>query len=75
MKVHLCVQAGAEAVNESDRAQVQAGGVCLCSAGAMRLQTLLHHAQDAQCRIERALVALEVVAQAFGHRQHPLAHR
>ncbi len=75
MKVHMRVQAGAKAVDESDRAQVQAGGVCLCSAGAMGLQTLLHHAQeDAQFGIERALVALQVVAQAFGHRQYPLAH-
>ncbi len=62
-------------MNEGDRAQVQAGGVCLFSAGAMGLQTLLHHAQEnEQCRIECALVALQVVAQAFGDRQHPLAH-
>ncbi len=60
MKVHMRVQAGAKAVDESDRAQVQAGRVCLCSAGAMGLQAVLHHAQeDAQRRIERALVALQ----------------
>jgi hypothetical protein len=41
----------------------------------MGLQTLLHHAQeDAQCRIECTLVTLQVVAQAFGYRQNPLAH-
>ena len=76
MKVPMCVQAGAEAVNESDRAQVHSRGVCQSRTGATGLQALLHHAQeDAQCRIECALVALQVVAQAFGHRQHPLAHR
>ena len=35
---------------QGDRAQVQAGGVSLCSTGASRQQALLHHAQeDAQC--------------------------
>jgi len=63
-------------VDEGDRAQVQVGWVNLCSAGAMGLQALLHHAQkDTQRRIECTLVALQVVAQPFGHRQHPLAHR
>ncbi len=62
------VQAGAKAVDESDCAQVQAGGVCIGSAGAMGLQTLLHHAQEnTQCRIECTLVALQEVAQTFGH--------
>ncbi len=66
MEVHMRVQAGAKAVNECDRAQVQAGGISLCSAGAMGLQALLHHAQeDAQCRIERAFVTLQVVAQTL----------
>ena len=60
---------------------MQAGRVCLCSAGAMGLQTLLNHTQEnAQCGLQCALVALQVVAlqvvaQAFGDRQHPLAHR
>ena len=63
------VQTGTKAVDESDRAQVQTGGVSLCSTGAMGLQALLHHAQeDAQRRIECALVALQVVAQTLGHR-------
>jgi len=62
-------------VVERDRAQVQVGWVNLCSAGAMGLQALLHHAQkDTQRRIERALLALQVVAQPFGYRQNPLAH-
>ena len=68
MKVHMRVQAGAKAVDEGHRAQVQAGRVTLCCAGTMVLQALLHHAQeDAQCGIERTLVALQVVTQAFGY--------
>jgi len=59
MEMHMRVQAGAKAVDEGDRAQVQAGGVTLCCAGAMGQQTLMHHPQeDAQCGVERTLVAL-----------------
>ena len=66
---------GTKPVDESDRTQVQTGWVTLCRTGAMGLQTLLHHAQeDTQCPIECAFVALQVVAQTLGHRQHPLAH-
>ena len=45
--------------------------VNLRSAGAMGVQTCAHHAQeDMQCRVECTLVALQVIAQAFGDRQH-----
>ena len=54
-------------MNESDHAQVQAGAVCQSRTGAMGLQALLHHAQeDAQWRIECALVALQVVRRRLG---------
>ena len=69
------VQAGTKAVDEGDCAQVQTGRVTLCRTGAMGLQALLHHPQEnTQCRIECALVALQVIAQTLGHRQNPLAH-
>ena len=73
MKMRMRVQAGTKPVDEGDRAKVQVCRVCLCSTGAMNLQALLHHAQkDTQRRIERAFVALQVVADAF---QHLPAHR
>ena len=76
MKVHMGIQAGAKPVDKGDSTQVQVGRVSVGSILASRYQTLLHHAQeDAQRCIERTLVALQVVANAFGHRQHPLAHR
>ena len=66
---------GTKAVDEGDRAQVPAGGVSQSRTGAMGQQALLHHVQkDAQRRIECTLVALQVIAQPFGRRQHPLAH-
>ena len=37
------VEAGAEAMDESDRAQVQVDRVSQRRTGAMGLQTLLHH--------------------------------
>jgi len=68
VKVHIRVQAGAKAVDESDGAQLQVGRVSLCRTGAMALQTLLHHSKEnTQRRIECALVALQAVAQPFGH--------
>ena len=60
---------------QGDRAQVQTVRVNLRSAGAMGVQTCAHYAQeDTQCRVERTLVALQVIAQAFADRQHPLVH-
>ena len=65
------VQAGAKAVNEGDRSQVEAGRVCAGRTGSMGLQALLHYPQkDTQRSIECTLVALQVVAQSFGHRQN-----
>lgn len=59
MKVRMRVQAGAEPVDERDRTQVQAGGVCFGSTVTVGLQALLYHLQkDAQCGIECTLVAL-----------------
>ena len=57
MKMHMRVQAGAEAVNESDCAQVQVGRVYLCRTGAMGLQALLNEPVYGALRVTRSVRA------------------
>jgi hypothetical protein len=76
VEVHMAVQAGAEAVDKSDCANVQGRSVHLRRTGAVGLQSMRNDAQEnAQHHVEHRPVALHVVAQPLGHRQHPLAHR
>jgi hypothetical protein len=76
MEVHVIVQAGAKAVYEGDRTDVQGGGVYIGGAWRMSLQALRNDPQeDAQHHIQHYPIALHEVAQPLGNRQHPLAHR
>ena len=55
------------------KAVARAPGIC---AGAMLVQTALNDAQEnAQRCVELRPITLQKIAQPFGHRQHPLAHR
>ena len=72
VKVEVGIEAGAETVDEGHRTEVRRGA---CT-GAVRLQVLLHHAQEqAQGSTLEIGVAVQEVAQPLGHRQDPLAHR
>ena len=76
MKMHMLVQARAKPVDESHRADLLSSLVHLGHTRAMSLQALRNNAQeDTQHHVEHCPVALHEVAQALGHRQHPLAHR
>ena len=70
MKMHMPVQAGAKAVDESDCADVQGNPVSIGGTRAVGLQTLCDHPQeDAQHHIQYSTVALHEVTQPFGHRK------
>jgi hypothetical protein len=72
VEAHMGIEQGAKAVDESDRTDAR-GRTRLGSAPA---QALLHRTEeDVQRQSLYGRVALQVVAQALRHRQHPLAHR
>ena len=76
IKVHMPIQAGAEAVDEGDCANVQGRLVHLGRTGAVVLQDLRYDPQeDAQHHAQYRPVALHEVAQPFRDGEHPLAHR
>jgi hypothetical protein len=76
VEVHMLIEAEAEPVNEGDCADVQRRLIHTCRTGAVGLQSLRDDPQeDAQHHVEHRPVALHEVAQPFGYRQHPLAHR
>ena len=61
-----------EAVDERHRPEARCG----IRARTVRPQALLHRAQEqAQRRTLQVGVAVQEVAPALRHRQHPLAHR
>ena len=75
MQVHMPVQAGAEAVDKSHRADMQGGPVHLGRTGAVVLQALRNDPQeDAQHHVEYCPVTLHEIAQPLRHGEHPLAH-
>ncbi len=66
----------AKLVNEGDCANVQVCLVRMVRARAMGLLSLLNHPQkNAQHHVEHRAIALHVVPQPLGDREHPLAHR
>ena len=66
------IEGRTEAVNERDRAE--AGREA--RARAVRTQLLFHHPQEhAQSSALEIGIAVQEIAQALGHRQHPLPHR
>ena len=68
MEVHMLVQAGAEAVDESDCADVQMHSVSLRRTAAVCLQALRNDPQKyAQHHVRHHPVALHEVAQALWH--------
>jgi hypothetical protein len=68
MEVQVRIEGGAEAVDEGHRAE--AGHAP--SAGTVRAQALLHHAQQqAQGSTQEVGVAFQEVTQALRHRQYP----
>ncbi len=70
------VQAGAEAVDKGQRANVQRRPVHQCRTRAVGLQALRNDPQeDAQHHVEHRPVALHEVAQSLWDGEHPLAHR
>ena len=72
----MLVQAGAKAVDESHGADVQRYFVHIRRTGTVGLQALRNNAQgDAQHHAQNCPVALQKIAQPFGHGEHPLAHR
>ena len=68
VEVHMLIESGAEAVEESHRADVQGSLVHICRAGAVGLQSLRDDPQeDAQHPVERrALRVARVVELGFG---------
>ena len=64
------IQRAAEALHKAHRAQPPAR-----AAAALAQPRLDDPQQDVQHRTERLGIALQEVAQALRHRQHPLAHR
>ena len=76
VEVHMPIQAGAEAVDESDCANVQGRLVHLGRTGAVVLQALHYDPQeDAQHHAQYRPVTLHEVAQPLRDGEHPLAHR
>lgn len=75
-KMHMGVQAGAEAVNKGRRTGAQCCRVNFGSTEAARDQAVLNDAQeDAQGGVEcRAVPLRKKVAKSFWYRQHPLPH-
>ena len=72
----MFIEAGAEAVNEGDCADVQARLVHIGRAKAVRLQALRNDPQkNPQHHIEHWPVALHEVTKPLWNREHPLAHR
>ncbi len=75
VKVHMTIQAGAEAVDKGQRANVQRRPVDLRRPRAVGLQALHNDPQeDAQYHVEHCPVALHEVAQSLRDGEHPLAH-
>jgi hypothetical protein len=72
VKVQVRIEGGIKTVDEGHRAEARRAP----GARAMRAQAGLHHAREqAQGRALEVGVALQDVAQALGHCQHPLPHR
>ena len=72
VEVDVGIEQGAEAVDEGDRADP--GG--WTRPRAALAQALLHRTEeDVQRQGLHGRIVLQEVAQALGHRQHPLAHR
>jgi hypothetical protein len=68
--MHMCIQRAAEALHEAHRPQPAA------RAPAALTQPRFDDPQkDVQHRAERLGIALQEIAQPFGHRQYPLTHR
>ncbi len=72
----MLVQAGAEPVDDGHCADVQACLVRIGRTRAVGLQALRNDPQkNTQHHAQRCPIALHVVPQLLGDRQHPLAHR
>jgi hypothetical protein len=75
VEVHMGIEQGAKAVDESDRADAR-GHTRPGTTPTTPAQTLLHRTEeDVQRQGLYGRIVLQVVAQTFRHRQHPLAHR
>ena len=72
VKVQVRIERRAEAVDEGDRAETRGGA----QTRAVRAQAGLHRAQErTQSGTLQVGIALPAIAQALGHRKHPLPQR